>query len=131
MNTKIYIYSLTFLFLLQSCVVYQKTPVHLNEASDMGKVKVITAVGETLKFKNIEQKDGMYYGVNKKRGETTDGNNEIIEVILPLFPDNIEFIYLKSKSGSITASVLGIAAVGLGAFFIAFILIYAGVGFGV
>ena len=77
--------ALIILLFMQSCVVYQKTPVQLNEAHNKGKVKVVTVVGEILKFKNIVQKDSMYYGVNKKRMETTAGIHEVIEVIYHYF----------------------------------------------
>ena len=49
--------------LLQSCVAYQKTSVSLNEAQNQGKIKVATTYGTLMEFKNIYQKDSIYYGV--------------------------------------------------------------------
>ena len=60
--------SISILFLvtilLQSCVVYQKTPVSINEAYKRGsRVKIISKLGESYIFNGIYIKDSIYYGV--------------------------------------------------------------------
>lgn len=49
--------------LLQSCVVYQKNSVSINEASERGKVKVVNTNGRTVLFDNILSETGSYYGI--------------------------------------------------------------------
>lgn len=57
--------ALVFLVSIQSCVVYQKTPVSLSKAYDQGQVKVKGYSGRTMTFNNISFEDGVYFGIDK------------------------------------------------------------------
>lgn len=60
---------LSVLILFQGCSVYKSTPISLEKASGIeGKVKVITKSNDRLKFKQISQENGNYYGINRKMG---------------------------------------------------------------
>ena len=50
--------------LFQSCTVYQKTPVSIEEAQNKGKVKVVNSNGQQWKFDQIVFIDSIYYGIN-------------------------------------------------------------------
>jgi hypothetical protein len=57
--------------MLQSCAVYQKTAVSLDEAAASNKKVLITKTdGAKLKLKKVEQINGTYYGVLKVDGTT-------------------------------------------------------------
>ena len=100
--------------LLQSCVAYQSTSRSINEAKNMGKVKVISTVGNNQSFKNIYLKDSIYFGLR--------GNQEI-----RLNPAEISGIYLKDYKKSRTQTnvlVVGlVTAVGI----VAIVAVVAGV----
>ena len=113
--------------IFQSCAVYQKTSLTLDEAKDKGKVRVITSQGDALKFNNIVQKDSMYYGVRKISSDNYYGK---VDVSMPLYPDLIESIYLKNKGATIVKSVLFLGAAGLVAWGVGMILILTVFGFG-
>lgn len=49
--------------LLQSCATYQKKAVSINQASEKGKVKVVTNNGKRVIFNNIINEGGNYYGI--------------------------------------------------------------------
>ena len=85
--------------LLQSCVAYHSTSTSIKEAKYMGKVKVISAVGNSKSFKNIYLKDSVYFGIR--------GNKEI-----RLNQSEISGIYLKDYNKSRTqTSVLVVGLV--------------------
>lgn len=68
---------LVFVFLLQSCAVYQKNPVSIAEATATNHKVLINKTDDTkLKLKKIELINGMYYGVTK------DDDKKIIKVRL-------------------------------------------------
>jgi hypothetical protein len=48
--------------MLQSCAVYQKTAVSLDEARLQTKVLITKTDGAKLKLKKVEQINGTYYG---------------------------------------------------------------------
>ena len=106
------IYLFTCLFSLQSCVVYQKTPVNIGYAIERGKVKVVANSGKKSKYKNISfSSDGSYIGM--KGGNSYNINEEdISEIFLKDFK--------KSKWGTIGAIVLGVGLGYLVLFLIAF-----------
>ena len=83
--------------LLQSCVIYSKTSIPIEEAIDGIKVRVkpTAVVGDNIRFKEIVFRDSVYYGI---RGG----------VETPLYQDQIFGIYPqdKKKSRLITAIVL-------------------------
>ena len=89
--------SLIALLLLQTCVVYQKTPVAISEAHDRGKVMVITNADEKLMFKKIIQKDSIYYGLTTKRGG---------DITQQLNVDEVMAIYLKDQNRSNRATII-------------------------
>jgi hypothetical protein len=92
---------LIFVFLLQSCAVYQKTPVSIEEAAaTKNKVIIINDNDAKLKFKKIEQIDGIYYGITKENGN-------IVKV--PLTESAIKKIRVLDKSAS-TWGTIGIVA---------------------
>ena len=89
---------ISFLILFQSCVtVYKSESLTLNEANNIHiKTKVITKSGEKLKFKNIEFKNGIYYGVKKKKRQT---------IMIPLNQDDISEIKIKNRALSTVVNI--------------------------
>ena len=75
--------------LLQSCVAYNSSSTSINQAKNMGKVKVISTFGNNKSYKNIYLKDSLYFGLR--------GNKEI-----RLNPAEISGIYLKDYKKSRT-----------------------------
>lgn len=83
---------LIFVFLLQSCAVYQKAPVSIEEAAATNnKVLIIDKNDAKLKYKKIEQIDGIYYGITKENGN-------IVKV--PLTESEIKKIRVLDKTAS-------------------------------
>ena len=102
---------LVFVILLQSCAVYQKTPVSIEEAvTTKNKVLIIKTDDTKLKLKKIEQIDGVYYGI-------IDGDREVVKV--PLNKSEIKTIRILDKSTS-TLSTIAVVVVPL-----ALIIIFA------
>jgi len=92
---------LIFAFLLQSCAVYQKTPVSIEEAAaTKNKVIIINDNDAKLKFKKIEQIDGIYYGITQENGKIAK---------TPLSESEIKKIRVLDKSAS-TWGTIGIVA---------------------
>ena len=89
---------LAILILFQSCVtVYKSGPLTLEEANDRHiKTKVVTKSGEKLKFKNIEFKNGIYYGVKKKKRQI---------IMIPLDQEAIREIKIKNRTLSTIANI--------------------------
>ena len=90
------------LILTQSCTVYRRTPVSLEQAAQQNlKAKVETTSNETFKFKYITYEEGQFYGVKKKSGDL---------VKEPLQEEDITKILLHNKSGStwLTVAVLAL-----------------------
>ena len=93
---------LIFVFLLQSCVAYHKTPVSIEDAvTSNNKVLIITNKDTKLKLKKIELIDGRYYGIME------DEDRKIIKT--PLNESNIKTIRVLDKSAS-TWGTIGIVA---------------------
>jgi len=91
---------LIFVLLLQSCAVYHKTPVPIQDAvTSNNKVLVITNNDSKLKLKKIERIDGKYYGISE------DEDRKIIKV--PLNESDIKSIRVLDKSAS-TWGTIGI-----------------------
>ena len=78
---------LLLVIICQSCSLYHKTSVSINEAYETGDVKVISTDGGKKEYDNIIIKDSVYYGII--------GENE-----LRLDPDQISSIYLKNYKKS-------------------------------
>jgi hypothetical protein len=80
--------------LSQSCAVYHKTPISLNDASfAQRRVKVINTSGDKISFKKIIAEDSVYYGIA--------GREKI-----RLAPAQINAIYLKEEK-SVDGSEIG------------------------
>ena len=89
------------LLLTQSCTVYQKTSISLEQATNQGKVQVVTTEGREIKFKNIVIENDMYYGV---------GNQPELSNVL-LKSASIESIFLQNRTKSIVISALLISPI--------------------
>lgn len=104
---------LAIALILQSCAVYKKTPVNLNEAATTNrKVLVVKADDTKLKFKKIEQIDGVYYGLIKTKGQ--------IEKI-PLTESDLKTIRVLDK----TATTIGNVAIVVGSLGVVFLVVAA------
>jgi hypothetical protein len=72
--------------LFQSCVVYQKTSLSLEQAAkEQLKAKVKTNTNKTYKFQRIGFEDGEFYGLQKTKGEIVRvslQDNEISKILL-------------------------------------------------
>ena len=91
---------LSLMLLLQSCGVYYKNPISLDEAARQeGKVKTRTVEGKKIKYKKIIQTDGQFYGTKRISGDL---------VQYPLSPEEISTVRLKNKSASTWVTVSSI-----------------------
>jgi hypothetical protein len=94
--------SLVFVILLQSCAVYQKNPVSIEDAvTSNNKVLVITNNDTKLKLKRIELIEGKYYGISE------DEDRNITRI--PLNESDMKTIRILNKSAS-TWGTVGIVA---------------------
>lgn len=103
---------LLLFILLQGCSVYQKTSVTLDDAvKSNSKVRIEGNNNKRLDLKNVEQKDGAYYGF-KNNGATTP---------VVLDEKEIKSVHLidKSKSDLGTILAIGGTAALLGLFLLA------------
>jgi hypothetical protein len=90
---------LIFVMMLQSCAVYQKTSVSLDDAAASNRKILITKTdGAKLKLKRVELTDGKYYGIVKVDGKT--------EKII-LVENDIKTIRILNKSAT-TITTVGI-----------------------
>ena len=101
---------ISLLTLLQSCVVYHKTPVSLDQAVKAGtKAKIVMSDGSLIKYQYITEIKGEYYGVNKKSGMW-------VETPTNINPDTKVFLKNKSKSKWLTWGLILYPPLALGAF---------------
>ncbi|UOK43561.1 MULTISPECIES: hypothetical protein [Flavobacterium] len=106
-NARILSLLLSFMFLLQSCVVYHKTAMSFDEAVAANKrMKVTTTDNKKYKFKRILKSDSTYYGLTLVR-------NQMVKV--PLHTDKIQSIRPVNGVASVflTIGVVFISYVGL------------------
>ena len=90
---------LIFALMLQSCAVYHKEAVSLDDAvASNGKVLITKTDGAKLKLKKVELIDGKYYGITKVKGKT--------EKII-LVENDIRSIRIFNKTAS-TFGIIGI-----------------------
>ena len=122
-------YLLTFLILLQGCVIYKKNPSTIDEAVKANtNVRIETKDDKTIKFKRIEFENEQYFGINnalKFYNETgmsglvkRKKKMEIIKTLIEL--NDVQEIKIKDKTMStvvpiaaplvIIGGVIGIAA---------------------
>jgi hypothetical protein len=113
LKTKTVCFLLVLALIFQSCGVYKKTPVTLDEAVAADrKILVVKTDNTKLKFIRIEQIDGMYYGRVKNKGET--------EKIL-LTESDLKTIRVLDK----TATNIGNIAIVVGSLGVVFLVIAA------
>lgn len=92
---------LFFVLLMQSCTIYQKTPVSLDDAVASNRKVLITKTdGAKLKLKRVELTDGNYYGIVK-----VDGKSEKIILV----ENDIRTIRILNKTAT-TLGTVGIIA---------------------
>jgi hypothetical protein len=116
--------------LFQSCIAYKRSSSTLSESNNLGRVLVITTVGEKLKFKKIIFRDSVFYGIKYEKIKKASGGNEVMEVAVLLNPDFIQSIHLQDKVGSIGLDLLALGVVGVVAWGIGILLVFYVIGFG-
>lgn len=117
LKNKIVSILLIFVLMLQSCAVYQKTAVSLDEAAASKRKVLITKTdGVKLKLKKVEQIDGKYYGIVKVDGKTEKIiliENEIRTIrILNKTATTFGNIGIIAGSAIIIFTVVAVAAIG-------------------
>ena len=92
------------IILLQSCVIYQKTPVSISESTNKGKVKIVRTNGKRVALKGMEYDflNGVYWGLRK--GYSKDHRYKID-------PTQVSEVYIIDKHTSKTTSI--VVAVGV------------------
>ncbi|MBG6109441.1 hypothetical protein IWX84_000296 [Flavobacterium sp. CG_9.10] len=109
-KSKIVCVLLIFVLLMQSCAIYQKTSVSLDDAVASNRKVLITKTdGAKLKLKRVELTDGKYYGIVKVDGKT--------EKII-LVENDIRTIRILNKS----ATTIGTFGIVLGSLVITFLV---------
>ena len=91
--------------LLQSCVVYQKSPVSITQAHNKGKVLIIDSLNNKTKVNYINKVNESYC---IPLGEYKKGTDGKLEGMKQLDIDNIEF-YLRDSEAS-TLRTIGLVA---------------------
>ena len=83
------------IILSQGCVVYQKEPVTLDQAtgSDKGEIKIITTDNKELHFDSLYYQDEVLYGL------MYDYKNHLYSPVI-INPESVAFVYLKNKKVS-------------------------------
>lgn len=98
-----YSFFLMSIVLLQSCVVYHKTPVSLEEAADQKvKTKIILKDKNVEKFKYITKEESQYYGT-RLTGEGT--------LNISIDSAKVSEVRIKNKTASVIVTVVPLAAV--------------------
>lgn len=104
---------LIFALMLQSCAVYHKEAVSLDDAvASNGKVLITKTDGAKLKLKKVELIDGKYYGTTKVKGK--------IEKII-LIKNDIRTIRIFNK----TASTWGNIGITVGSLLVVLVIVAA------
>ncbi len=89
--------------LLQSCVVYQNTPVSLVEAEQSKKrVKIKTNSNRTYRFEQIVLDQEQFYGLKKEKGE-------MVRIVISDY--NEVFLQSKRKSAWTTIAVIAVPTI--------------------
>lgn len=113
LKNKTVCFFLVIALILQSCAVYKKTPITLNEAVNADrKILVLKTDNTKIKFKKIEQIDGIYYGLIRTKGR--------IEKI-PLTESDLKTIRALDK----TATTIGNVAIVVGSLGIVLLVVAA------
>jgi hypothetical protein len=82
--------------IFQGCSVYSETSFSIKEAQDQGRVKVVDFANRSFFYDNIELRDSIYYGVNKK-------------MTSQLRQEQLSGIYLRDTKSSKKATFAAIA----------------------
>lgn len=110
---------LSIMILMQSCSVYDKTPVTLETAVTYPRpVKVVSNNSKNYKFKSLEQKEDQIYGVARRNSKTSRIlYAQIIEnkidrryVKILLKDEQVNNIYHKDKFTSTVVTILVVIA---------------------
>jgi hypothetical protein len=113
LKNKTICFLLIIALILQSCAVYKKTPVTLNDAATADrKVLAVKSDNTKLKFIRIEQIDGLYYGHIKTKGGTEK---------IPLTESDLKTIRLLDK----TATTIGNISIVVGSLGIVLLVVAA------
>lgn len=116
MNKKNIASFLILLISIQSCVVYQKSSVSIDEAVDAGKVKLITTLEKEIIINNIEKTDTAFYG-------------NLGEYKIHIPTDEVQYIYMLDKKKTNNRAFIGIG-VGVGVLIGLFAIIVVNLSFG-
>jgi hypothetical protein len=118
-------YLLSFLILMQGCVIYKKKPSTIDEAVKANtNVRIETKDNKIIKFKRIEFENGQYLGISKSLKTHKEINIptgvveekiKIEKLQTPLQENNIHEILIKDKTMS---TLVPIVLVGLTTFVI-------------
>lgn len=93
--------------LLQSCVVYQKTPVSLLQAEQSKKrVKLKTSADQTYNFKQLVLEEEQFYGLRKEKGG-------LVKIAITDPAATEVFLRSKSKSTLATIGLILVPVIGL------------------
>ena len=88
--------------LCQSCVVYHKTPVTLEQAvQENTKTKILLEDGRVEKFKFVTQKDQQYFGTRMTGNGYVD---------IQIDENAVSKVQVKNKTASILVTVIPLAA---------------------
>jgi hypothetical protein len=113
-------FSVSILF--QGCTVYKSVNVTLDQAVIANtKVRIKTNDNQTLKYKNVEAENGIYYGLMKYENSW---------VKTPINEDNIDKVQVKDKTLSTILTVAIPVVIIAGAAFLTINNAYAKTGFG-
>lgn len=108
MSKRIIFFAPILLIFIQSCLVYHKNSVSLNQAVGQGKVKMISQSGQEYKFDNITQIDSVYYGIGKQYWTSTNYTSQLGAKTL-LDTANISRILIKDRKKSTNKTVFLVA----------------------
>ena len=119
--------ALSALMLLQSCRVYHKTNVTVDEAiASSNRIKAKTFVDVTYKFDDLLREDGQLYGIansysctaKKLSLQIVEENSAEKNVKIFLTENTIEEYYLQNKTLStiLTVAIPVVVIIGIGAF---------------
>lgn len=106
-NSKLVSIALSLTFLAQSCTIYKKASITIDEAANANKnVQITRNDGSKFSLTKIEKTDGKYYGTKRVNGQA---------ITLPLKEDEIQKIRIKDTGASrfvtIASIVTGVALV--------------------
>jgi hypothetical protein len=115
-NIKYIAYALSALMLMQSCIVYNKTPVSVDEAvATNNKVKVYSIENKKHIFNKLVKEEDKIYGISSLKGlnkslfaqyvKEIDQKKELVKILLPF---EIKEIYTFNKKRSTILTLVAI-----------------------